>query len=217
MHRSLPASAPDLHGSPALVIASQVATAKIFAERRARLRASWGLREPKTSHETSGNLGWPSDRLARVAVRWSSVSPWRRRLLRASRFAGVPAIERFRLPPYLLREREEPLMTSPTPLITGTDFITVATRDFDARSASTAACFASGCPRVGANARSGVRDRQADDCRDAVGRLRFSRSERTTSPIELWADNFEAARDERAGDRCCDGPRPSGVFGTCSF
>jgi hypothetical protein len=37
-------------------------------------------------------------------------------------------------------------MTSPTLLITGTDFITVATRDFDA---ATAACWASRCPSDG--------------------------------------------------------------------
>ena len=65
-------------------------------------------------------------------------------------------------------------MTSSTPLITGTDFITVATKDFDA-----AVGFYGGVLGLPESKRWGqmpggrVRDRQPDDRRDAVGRLRY--------------------------------------------
>jgi catechol 2,3-dioxygenase-like lactoylglutathione lyase family enzyme len=87
-------------------------------------------------------------------------------------------------------------MTSPTPLITGTDFITVATKDFDA-----AIGFYGGVLGLAESKRWGQMPAAEFETgnltiavmqSDAFG-LEFRAN---NHPIELRVDDFEAARDE---------------------
>ena len=88
-------------------------------------------------------------------------------------------------------------MTTQSPLITGTDFITVATADFERAIEFYGGVL--GLPeskRLGRDARRRVRDRQPDDRDHAVRRLRARSSAPTNHPIELGVDDVAAARAE---------------------